>query len=139
MVDDEPDTLSSLRILIDSYLPAATTVTAGSGWKALDLLGKGGIDAVISDYKMPGMDGGQFFRLAKVIAPNVRRILLTAYVKETDSATLLADDVVEKIYSKGMEPWEFVAVVAEILGLPKPASANEDYHPWKVRMGVAAK
>jgi len=46
-------------------------------------------DIVISDYKLPGMDGLEFFRRVKEKQPNACQILITAYanceiIKEAD-------------------------------------------------------
>lgn len=55
LVDDEPLVLRSIgRVLVRSGMRVAF---AGSGLEALALLDAGGIDLVISDVSMPGMDG----------------------------------------------------------------------------------
>ncbi|RPH40456.1 MAG: sigma-54-dependent Fis family transcriptional regulator, partial [Planctomycetota bacterium] len=50
-----------------------------SGRPALDAVAQGGIDLVISDLKMPGMDGVSVLEEAKRIAPDVPFIIVTAH------------------------------------------------------------
>jgi signal transduction histidine kinase len=54
--------------------------TAASGGEALSLLrGDNGIDLVISDYLMPGMNGVDLIQRARAIAPEVPALLITGY------------------------------------------------------------
>jgi DNA-binding NtrC family response regulator len=50
-----------------------------SGRPALDALAQGGADLVISDFKMPGMDGVSVLEEAKRLAPDVPFIIVTAH------------------------------------------------------------
>lgn len=52
---------------------------AGDGRKALDMLSEKHIDIVISDIKMPNMDGWQLLEEIKKEYPDVSVILITAY------------------------------------------------------------
>lgn len=119
MVDDEPDLLSSFKLFVESALPGVTVLTADSAWHGLDLLEKHHVDAAVSDYKMPGMDGGRFFTLASMVAPTVPRILFTAYENDPRLNDLLDAGTIDKVYSKGIGPWEFIAFVCDVLGLPQ--------------------
>jgi len=79
IVDDEPDILESLKLLIDSELPEVRVLTASSGPNALQLLRSGGVRLIISDYRMPGMDGFEFISQARKIQPGIPTIMMTAY------------------------------------------------------------
>ncbi len=57
IVDDEPDILESLCDLFHAALDGVQCRTAASGTQALEILQKGGVDLILSDYKMPGMNG----------------------------------------------------------------------------------
>lgn len=52
---------------------------AGDGRKALDILSEKHIDIVISDIKMPNMDGWQLLEEIKKEYPEISVILITAY------------------------------------------------------------
>jgi len=55
-------------------------LTAASGGEALSLLrGDNGIDLIISDYLMPGMNGVDLIQRARSIAPDVPALLITGY------------------------------------------------------------
>ena len=76
LVDDEEDNLALLyRTLRGSYnLDKSTSPT-----KALDMLDDKQYHLVISDHKMPEMDGVEFLKKVLEKSPNTMRILLTAY------------------------------------------------------------
>jgi len=82
-VDDEPNVLAGLeRTLYEQY----EVTTATSGAAGLDMLEKEGPFAVvISDMRMPEMDGAAFLSQVRQQAPDTVRILLTGYT-ELDSA-----------------------------------------------------
>ena len=77
LVDDEPNVLAGFqRQLKGKY----ELETAGSGKKALQLLETAGPFAVVvSDNKMPGMDGTEFLAQVRSIQPDTVRIMLTGY------------------------------------------------------------
>lgn len=77
LVDDEPHILSSFeRELGESY----TLETANSGAEALERISTDGPYAVvISDQKMPEMDGIEFLSRVREIAPDTVRIMLTGH------------------------------------------------------------
>ena len=50
-----------------------------SGAAALEQLERGGIDAVITDLRMPGLDGMELVRRAKCAWPDVPVVMLTAH------------------------------------------------------------
>jgi response regulator RpfG family c-di-GMP phosphodiesterase len=78
LVDDEENILRSLkRLLMDEEFEVET---ATSGEVALELLaGLENVGLVVSDQRMPGMNGAEFLSKSREIAPNALRILLTGY------------------------------------------------------------
>ena len=55
-------------------------VEAGGGPEALDMLERGlESDAIVTDYMMPGMNGGQLAKRLEEEYPNVRILLITGY------------------------------------------------------------
>jgi response regulator RpfG family c-di-GMP phosphodiesterase len=76
-VDDEPNILSALRRL---FRPKGYKVlVAESGKAGLELLQNEKVDLVISDMRMPEMDGAQFLAQVRAQWPDSIRILLTGY------------------------------------------------------------
>lgn len=77
VVDDEPklcDLLSSALSQNDVQV-----FTAGNGLQALAILEQQDIDLVISDWRMPGMDGPQLLAEVKQRYPQLPVIVMTAY------------------------------------------------------------
>ena len=79
VVDDEVDILLSLTELFQTAMEGVEVLTARDGPTALDLLQFHPVDAIVCDYRMPGMDGLEVLRRASEVAPEVPRIMLTAY------------------------------------------------------------
>ena len=99
-VDDEEKILHSLKRLLrrENYL----LLIANSGYEALDILKENDVHLVISDYRMPGMNGTDFLALVKKKYPEIIRIVLTGYT-EVESIT----DSINKghIYKFILKPW----------------------------------
>jgi type II secretory ATPase GspE/PulE/Tfp pilus assembly ATPase PilB-like protein/DNA-binding NarL/FixJ family response regulator len=74
-VDDEPNVLRAMqRIFRQEHYQL---VTAASGQEALALLEQEAVHVVISDYRMPGMNGVDLLRHIKAQHPQTIRIMLT--------------------------------------------------------------
>ena len=76
-VDDEPNILSSLRRLFRPH--GYRVLTADGGAAGLALLESETVDLVISDMRMPHMDGAQFLAQVRQRWPGTMRLLLTGY------------------------------------------------------------
>ena len=77
VVDDEP----KLCDLLSSALSQneVQVFTAGNGLQALAILEQEDIDLIISDWRMPGMDGPQLLAEVKLRYPQLPVIVMTAY------------------------------------------------------------
>jgi response regulator RpfG family c-di-GMP phosphodiesterase len=76
-VDDEPNILSSLRRLF--HPQHYSVLTAESGAAGLAILAAQPVDLVISDMRMPQMNGAQFLEKVRAQWPATVRMLLTGY------------------------------------------------------------
>jgi response regulator RpfG family c-di-GMP phosphodiesterase len=113
LVDDEPSILSSLKRLFRPH--GYRILTAEGGPPALDLLAREKIDLVISDMRMPEMDGAQFLEQVRLRWPECIRILLTGYA---DMESTIAAINKGQIYRYINKPWddnEIVLIVREAL------------------------
>ncbi|MBM4152809.1 MAG: response regulator, partial [Kiritimatiellaceae bacterium] len=76
IVDDEKNTREGLaRALRRSY----EVLIAESGASALNILSEKPVDVMLSDLRMPGMDGMTLMQRALASSPQLICILLTAY------------------------------------------------------------
>ena len=78
LVDDEPDMLKLLSMIIKEKTPYEV-VTTNNPLEALEFAKKGGFDLVISDLKMPGLDGIELIEAVKNIDEDIPIIIITAY------------------------------------------------------------
>jgi DNA-binding response OmpR family regulator len=121
VVDDE----RAIRRLLRLYLTDAgfTVAEAGDGEAAIDQVRRGGIDLVLLDLMLPGMDGFEVCRRLEEIS-NVPVIMVTARGDEAHRVTGLelgADDYVVK-------PFSPAEVVARVRAVMRRVSAPPDPH-----------
>ena len=100
-VDDEPNVLKALNRLF--HAADYRIHLAENGEAGLKILQQHPIDLIISDMRMPKMDGAEFLTKAAENWPETVRILLTGYADIT--ATIAAVNQ-GKIYSYCSKPWE---------------------------------
>ena len=100
-VDDEPHILSALRRLFRTQ--GYEVVSADSGRAGLEVLASRQVDLIISDMRMPEMDGVAFLEQARERSPDTMRVLLTGHA---DVSQIL--DAVNRgeIYRYITKPWD---------------------------------
>ena len=103
----------------NDYIPCAVT----GGQEALQELDNGSIDAVITDIKMPGMDGVTLLKEIKSRYPEMPVILITAFLSRDDIS--LEDDQLKPdgFLQKPFDVDNIVKILKEI----KPAVTNQQY------------
>jgi CheY-like chemotaxis protein len=79
LVDDEPDILESYQHALQTLIRGLVVDVASSPGKALDAAAAQRFDIIISDYRMPEMDGLEFLARVHRFQPLARRLLLSAY------------------------------------------------------------
>ena len=79
IVDDETNFLLSLEDGLRGFNDSFSISSAGNGKEAMAVLSKGGIDLVITDIKMPEMDGLELLAKMSVTNPDVPVIVMTAF------------------------------------------------------------
>jgi response regulator RpfG family c-di-GMP phosphodiesterase len=100
-VDDEPNILSSLRRLFRAQ--GYQVLTAESGKDGLKILETEAVDLVISDMRMPEMDGARFLEHVREHWPGTLRLLLTGYA---DIQSILDAINRGEIYRYITKPWD---------------------------------
>jgi response regulator RpfG family c-di-GMP phosphodiesterase len=112
-VDDEPGILSSLRRLFRPH--GYRILIAESGQAGLDILEKEVVDLVISDMRMPEMDGATFLKAVRGRWPGVMRILLTGYADITSTVSAINEGEIYRYISKPWDDSEIIIVVRDAL------------------------
>ncbi|MBL8940313.1 MAG: response regulator [Archangium sp.] len=101
LVDDNAQLLAGLSRNLRRLVPV---VTANSGDEALTLLKKDrDFSIIISDMRMPGMDGAEFFSEAKLLAPDAVRILLTGQADLTAVVNAINHGRIYRFISKPVD------------------------------------
>ncbi|MGO9377013.1 MAG: response regulator [Dissulfurispiraceae bacterium] len=99
-VDDEPNVINSVRrLFLDS---GYTILTASSAQDGLGILEDGDIQIVISDYRMPNMNGVEFLREVRTRWPDTVRIVLSGYA---DTASIVSAINEGEVYRFIPKPW----------------------------------
>ncbi len=114
IVDDEVNVLKSLRRVLLSE--GFKVYLAGSGKEGLNILKKSKIDFVISDYKMPEMNGIEFLLEVKKLYPKIYRIILSGYIDENVVSEAILKGIASTFIGK---PWEDDALIKKIKQISK--------------------
>jgi HD-like signal output (HDOD) protein len=81
-VDDESNILEGLQRMLRSMRHEWNLYFAQSGAEALTILATQNIDVIVSDIRMPGMDGAQLLHEVKKQYPHIIRIVLSGYAEK---------------------------------------------------------
>ena len=100
-VDDEVINLELLQLTFMNHFKVLTAASAKEGLRMLEL--NPHIHVVISDLKMPVMDGLDFIKVVKQIDPTKVCMLLTGFM---ESDVMLEGFNKELIFRYLMKPWE---------------------------------
>lgn len=122
-VDDEPRILEGIARMLRPQRAELEVLTAPGGAEALALLATEGVDVVISDMRMPLMDGAELLAAVRQRHPRVVRIILSG---QSDRDTIVrASRPAHQFLSKPCDPQELRATIARACALrdllPDPA------------------
>lgn len=121
-VDDEPSVLSSLKRLLRKA--AYEVFTANGGATALELMRTHSIDLIISDMRMPEMNGAELLTQVAQDYPETVRLLLTGY---SDIESTIAAVNHGKIHQYIKKPWNNDEILLTIeQGLERKQLAEEN-------------
>ncbi len=110
-VDDEPSILSALRRLFRAH--GFQVLAAESGKAGLALLETEAVDLVISDMRMPEMDGVVFLEHVRQRWPDILRLLLTGYA---DITSIMGAINRGEIYRYIAKPWDDNDIILTVQG-----------------------
>jgi CheY-like chemotaxis protein len=109
-VDDEPNVLEGLSLhLLRKY----HVLTATSAEQALACLAdQPRVSVIVSDLRMPEMDGAEFFGRARELAPDAVRVLLTGHADVDSAMRAINEGHVFKVLTKPCPPGQLMNTVA---------------------------
>lgn len=105
VVDDDENIRSALRRLFGPQ--GYRVLMAEEGHAALGVLERESIDVLITDMRMPGMDGSELLRRVTRRWPRMVRILLTGYADLQLTTQAIRDGYVDHFLTK---PWELAEI-----------------------------
>lgn len=114
-VDDEAGVLSAIRRAVadESFIP----FFAGSGAEALALMEKTSFGVIVTDMRMPGMDGLALLRIVKEKYPKTVRVVLSGYTQLSQMLVTINQGEIFKFITK---PWageeELLPAIRQAIG-----------------------
>ena len=121
-VDDEP----AIGLILEDTLERAghATVGARNVPQALQALARGGIDLIISDYRMPGLTGLEFLELLQQEGYDVPLIMLTGFATIEHAVSAIKAGAVDYI-TKPVRPEQLELAVAQALEVVRLRREND--------------
>jgi two-component system response regulator CpxR len=84
-VDDNEQALSIRKVMLETR--GYRVLTCTNGIDALELFKRGGVDLLLSDLLMPGLDGADLVKKIKDVSPETPAILFSGKIKVYDRDT----------------------------------------------------
>ena len=100
LVDDDEWIRDSLSLFFEAE--GCNLLTFETAEEGMEAVKQQAYDIVISDYKLPGMDGLEFLRRVKEKQPNAFEILVTAYANceiEKEANAIGVKDIIPKPFT----------------------------------------
>ena len=109
IVDDEINILKSMRRMFKQA--GYEVFTAESGLEGLALLADESIQVILSDFRMPVMNGGEFLAQVKINRPDVVSLILSGYADFDSVLAVMNQGSAFKFLTK---PWDNQVLLQEI-------------------------
>ncbi|MDX9670782.1 MULTISPECIES: HD domain-containing phosphohydrolase [unclassified Pseudomonas] len=113
LVDDEESILNSLRRLLRGQ--PYDVLLATSGAQALDMLAQQPVNLVMSDARMPNMDGASLLAHVRQLYPETARIMLTGYADPGAIIKAINDGQIHRYISKPWNDEEMLLILRQSL------------------------
>jgi two-component system response regulator (stage 0 sporulation protein F) len=112
-VDDEE---INLELFVINFKDSYEVLTAHDGYGGLEVLDSNiDISIVISDMKMPGMDGIEFIKKARQKYPNKKYYILTGFGISNDIKEALSNGLILEYFCKPFEIEKMHRIIAKAL------------------------
>lgn len=121
LVDDEQHVLDAIAANLRKEFELTARTRAA---EALVLLGQRPFDAVVSDLRMPEMDGVQFLEEVKRIAPSTARVLLTGHADVGSAIAAVNAAAVSRFLLKPCPSATLARTLLEVIQSSRPVNAS---------------
>jgi response regulator RpfG family c-di-GMP phosphodiesterase len=135
LVDDEVAILDGLRRQLRKKF---TVHTANSGTEALELLKSEPVAVVVSDMRMPQMDGATFLARVRPLYPNVVRILLTGQADTQAAISAVNEGQIYRFLTKPCPPDVLLEEITNGVELNRLMTAEKELLRTTLRRTVEA-
>lgn len=118
VVDDEDDICSSLETYLEGSMDDVEVLSKHSASEALSYLEAYPVDLIITDFRMPDLDGLEFLekvRAVRPVRPGTPRLMMTAYPDLDLAMEAINEEQVDAFLTKPLEPLELVQTVRRTL------------------------
>jgi len=111
-VDDDPLLLEFYAVMMEKAAGHWEIASAENGVRALEILATAKFDVVVSDMRMPGMDGVQLMREVRRLYPQTSRIIISGLGDQEEIARSL--ETTHQFLTKPVKSSELLATVSRI-------------------------
>jgi two-component system cell cycle response regulator CpdR len=111
VTDDDPEVREVIATILTE--PGYSVLTASDGYEAVRILADTWVNLLITDVRMPGIDGFELARQAKVMRPHLHVIYLSGYSSHHEEQ---AGPVHGPILRKPLRMTEFLDEVSRQVG-----------------------
>ncbi|OCT12911.1 hypothetical protein A8709_21530 [Paenibacillus pectinilyticus] len=131
IADDDKIEREGIKFLMTKYNFPLEIMEAKNGRAALELLQEHDMDVLLTDIKMPFMDGLQLAREARALKPRLKILILSGH-GEFDYAKTAISLQVSNYLLKPIEPEEFHTVIAAVVQqLNQEQAAKAQQQDWQ--------
>jgi response regulator RpfG family c-di-GMP phosphodiesterase len=102
-VDDEPGVLEGFRRILHKEFSLDTAVSGREGLTAISAAGEDSYAVIVSDMRMPEMDGVQFLSRVRTISADSVRIALTGYADIQTASNAVNEGAIFRFLTKPCE------------------------------------
>jgi HD-like signal output (HDOD) protein/CheY-like chemotaxis protein len=118
-VDDEPSILGGLRRMLRPNRDRWKMSFVGGGAEALASMRATPCDVIVSDYRMPGMDGAQLLAQVRGEHPGTARVILSGQTNEDNLLGIMV--LAHESLTKPTTPERLVATIERLISVRAPA------------------
>jgi len=119
LVDDEPEVLNALTRILRKDYQITSCICANDALEAIknNLNTDAQFDLIISDIRMPHMDGIELLTQIYKIAPQMSRVLLSGYADMELCQSAIPENIAQIILSKPWDNFEIKTIINLLLEL----------------------